>query len=91
LGSGLLLFKYSRDFEREADEEAIRRLNTLKVSALPLADFMESVSSDLKIDFTWLSTHPNPSKRSTFFRQNTHYPNPGQSKEWDSIKERCSE
>lgn len=90
IGSGLLLFKYSRDFEREADEEAVYRLNRRKISTIPLADFMSNLKQDVSIDLSWMSTHPNPQERSMFFRSHNQTPKPTVTSEWDEIKDHCN-
>ena len=91
LGSSFALFKYSRDFERIADQDAARRLNTNKISTIPLANFLERVDPKLPIDISWLSTHPKSIDRSNFLHSNNHYPNPTNHERWDQIKHLCNQ
>lgn len=64
--SGLLLFlKYSRQFEREADEDGVRYLHQAKISCRGLIDLFHRLSSmpEMPSAAEWFSTHPDMTER----------------------------
>lgn len=83
LPTALLTMHYSRDFEREADQYAIKQLQAQRVSVLPLADFLarlEQRSSQQPADdqhtawaTAWLNSHPATQERINAIRQAEQY------------------
>lgn len=59
LSTGLLTFSYSREFEREADDEAIKIMNKNNYSLKPLANLFETISQHMAFKQKEIfSTHP---------------------------------
>ena len=81
--TALLAMHYSRDFEREADQYAIKQLQAQQVSVLPLADFLARLdqrSSQKQADDTgmvwatqWFQSHPATAERIEAIRQAEQY------------------
>lgn len=69
LGSGLLFLNFSREFESEADVEAVRRLHQKQITAQGMKEFFERMSLDSKSESSWWSTHPSHGDRVTYFDQ----------------------
>lgn len=61
LGAGLLLLKYGRAYEEEADEWSVRYLCETEYKADGAAQFFRKIGSASVPEF--LSTHPNPENR----------------------------
>lgn len=59
----LLALSYSRDYEREADEYAIQLLQNHHLSAIPLAELLETMSNNTPDIPEFLSTHPVTKER----------------------------
>ncbi|MDX1959595.1 MAG: M48 family metallopeptidase [Leptospiraceae bacterium] len=90
----LLAYKYSRDFEREADKVAITILNRNKISAKGLGEFFERVSNEKEEGFALLSTHPASPERMEYIKnalKNEKF-KPEKiilNKAWKSIRKNC--
>lgn len=69
IGSGLLFLNFSREFESEADVEAVRRLHQKAISAQGMKDFFERMSTQSESNSSWWSTHPSHSDRVSYFDQ----------------------
>lgn len=66
LGTNLLVFSYSRDMERQADELGTRLLASSDYAADGLQNLMVTLQqeqSDRPVAPAWLSTHPDTSER----------------------------
>ncbi len=64
IGASLVSLKFSRNFEKEADEKAISILCATSYKATGIADFFEKLeAADSKRLPAFLNTHPNPGKR----------------------------
>ncbi len=66
LGTNLLVFSYSRDMERQADELGTRLLASSDYAADGLQNLMVTLQqeqSDRPVAPVWLSTHPDTSER----------------------------
>lgn len=84
LPTALLAMHYSRDFEREADEYAIKQLQAQRVSVLPLAEFLARLEQRSKTEqaddgwsdqaSAWFQSHPATSERIERIRQAEQYP-----------------
>jgi len=66
---------YSRDFEREADEYAVKELDRVGVSTKYIATLFETLAQKSKMDenstlFSFISSHPLTRKRIEYFRNN---------------------
>ena len=59
----LLSLSYSRDYEREADDYAIRVLQNHHISTIPLAELLETMSNSTSDVPEFLSTHPITKER----------------------------
>lgn len=60
---GLLSLKYSREFETEADDFAVKYLCGLGVRADGVAGFFKKIEALEAAPPQWLSTHPSPKNR----------------------------
>ncbi|WP_160366871.1 M48 family metallopeptidase [Sphingobacteruim zhuxiongii] len=62
---------FSRNLEREADEQAVVYLNKAKVNPHSLTHVMELFDVYLTgdLDLTWASTHPSPSDRKEYIEE----------------------
>ena len=101
-GASLLIARYSREFESEADSIAINLLQKGNINPNGLIAFfekMKNLESDLETDkvnhlFTFLSTHPSNQERINASSFATNQPlnyNPLLTKdEWASLKLICS-
>jgi len=71
IGSTLLVLKYSRGFEREADLEGLRRMRNAQLSALGLGRLLVRIEAGHAGDFgpSWLSTHPKAIERLRRYEQ----------------------
>ncbi|MBI1384505.1 MAG: M48 family metalloprotease [Rhizobiales bacterium] len=80
-GALLLQLRYSRDAEREADEEGLRLLRAAGISPAPLGDFFERITKDtgeagnstLASGLELLSTHPAVAERIVAIRDQGAY------------------
>ncbi len=64
IGASLVSLKFSRNFEKEADEKAISILCATSYKATGIAGFFEKLEAvDAKRLPAFLNTHPNPGKR----------------------------
>lgn len=75
LSSTLLYSKYSREFEEEADNEAIKRLNSLHISTVPLARVLHKIAKESKLEedenYHYFSSHPDMYQRIEKFKANS--------------------
>lgn len=84
LPTALLAMHYSRDFEREADEYAIKHLQAQRLSVLPLAEFLARLEQRSKTEqeadgwsdqaTAWFESHPATAERIERIRQAEQYP-----------------
>lgn len=102
IGSTLLVLKYSRGFEREADLEGLRRLRNAGLPALGLGKLLVRIETRHGVDsgLAWLSTHPRAFERlRRYERELTKTPDPPrpdpkfdtERAEWARIKSSCPE
>jgi beta-barrel assembly-enhancing protease len=102
IGSTLLVLRYSRGFEREADLEGLHRLRSASISALGLGRLLVRIEGRHAVDsgLSWLSTHPRAIERLRRYEQELASspapprPNPRfdtERAEWSSIKRSCPE
>lgn len=102
LGSTLLVLRYSRGFEREADLEGLRRLHGASLPALGLGRLLVRIEGRYRADsgLSWLSTHPKAIERLRRYEQElTRVPDPrrpnpefdGERAAWERIKRSCPE
>ena len=91
LSNIFLLLDYSREQEKEADADALKRLNKAGISSHGIHDFMKRMSEKkegLKIA-SWLSTHPESDTRAEFFKvKRDSVPNQLVN-DWTSLKSSC--
>lgn len=102
LGSTLLVLKYSRGFEREADLEGLRRLHQAGIPALGLGRLLVRIETRHGADsgLVWLSTHPKAYERLRRYERelaktpDPEVPNPRfdtERADWTRIKRSCPE
>lgn len=88
--TGALFLKHSREFESDADDEGLKRLEKAQIDPLGLAQFFQRLEAEAKQDSSsalgegvkslesWVSTHPSHSqrvKRIQAFTNRPHRPN----------------
>ncbi|WP_169733424.1 M48 family metallopeptidase [Sulfurospirillum arcachonense] len=74
ISSALLYSKYSREFEEEADNEAIKTLNKLHISTIPLANTFKKIAKEHNVskdENSYFSSHPSLFKRAKKLRENS--------------------
>lgn len=102
IGSTLLVLKYSRGFEREADLEGLRRLREAGLPAIGLGRLLVRIETRHGSDSIpgWLSTHPRALERlRRYERELARVPDPSRANpafdaeraDWDRIKGSCPE
>lgn len=102
IGSTLLVLKYSRGFEREADLEGLRRLRRAGLPAMGLGRLLVRIETRHESDSAlgWLSTHPTAMERlRRYERELARIPDPprpdprfdAERADWDRIKRSCPE
>ena len=91
MGGQLLLLQNSRNFEREADQQAIQRLNHSQTSTVPLANFMTRLGEHPELEATleFLSSHPDSLERSQVLQQANQYDPTAVPAEWNELKHYC--
>jgi predicted Zn-dependent protease len=91
--TNLIAKGYSRDAEREADEIAIRILNSANIKGAGLVSFFQWVAKrqgGTSRLGNYLSTHPEPSERAENIRIKTKGTTPAMSEtEWQAVKKMC--
>lgn len=102
LGSTLLVLKYSRSFEREADLEGLARLRAANLPAQGLGKLLLRLEGHLGNDssLVWLSTHPTAKERlSRYQAERSRIPDPNipnpifdpERSSWKRIRNSCHE
>ncbi|MCB1190524.1 MAG: M48 family metallopeptidase [Leptospiraceae bacterium] len=66
----IVLLKYSRNFEKEADLGAIQKLNNAKIATTGFIEFFQKFDN-LTSYLSWISSHPADSDRINFIKENT--------------------
>jgi Zn-dependent protease with chaperone function len=102
IGSTLLVLRYSRGFEREADLEGLRRMRHAQLPILGLGNLLVRIETKFGMDsgMVWLSTHPKSWERLKRYQEaNAQAPlqvpaNPAFAEErklWSLLKNSCPE
>jgi len=101
ISSTLLILRYSRSFEREADEEGIQRMQSAHIPLLGLGQLLVRIESRAGVDsgWVWLSTHPKSWERLERYKVAekklpTRDVNPAFAEErrlWPLLKQSCPE
>ena len=96
IGNGLLQLRYNRDFEREADEIAIKTLYNAGIDNRGFINFFVRLQSEGKMAheniFSYISTHPATSERIAVVQKAENITNSKQiltSEEWKALKNIC--
>jgi beta-barrel assembly-enhancing protease len=105
IGSTLLVLKYSRGFEREADLEGLHRMRAANLPTLGMGQLLVRIETKFgkgmdTSSLAWLSTHPKSWERMERYRKelakvpDPTTPNPlfaGERKIWNLLKNSCPE
>ncbi|MCP5502894.1 MAG: M48 family metallopeptidase [Leptospiraceae bacterium] len=90
----LILLKYSRSFEEEADRLAVEKLNRLSISTEGLIQFFKRNAENDKIS-KWLNTHPSGDKRIETIQKLSNIPSKKKDlfleerRNWEIYREGC--
>jgi len=87
---------FDREFEKEADLQAVKYLVNAQIDPKPFASFLEKLSKseeDIPKQFYWFSTHPQSKERAQYILESC--PKDGQynpvltSERWNQLKSDC--